>query len=469
MRTISVLIVSAFVVVLNETTMNVALREIMTDLHVHETVAQWLATAFLLTMAVVIPITGWLLQRLTTRQLYLGAMSCFAAGTLLAALAPAFPVLLLARIVQAGGTAVMTPLLMTTIMELVPERLRGRIMGNITLVIAVAPAIGPALAGFVLSFASWRWVFLAVLPIALLMLALGARFLANVGERQAARLDALSVPLAALGFGGTVYALTLFGGEGGAEHAGQGAAGRLLTALPVLAGALGLLALFCWRQIVLQRRDGALLDLRTFRSRDFRTGVVILTVAMLVLLGTVIIVPLVLQGAMGMDPLQVGLMMLPGGIMMGLAGNIAGRLYDRLGARPIVVAGALAVGASYLVYALASVATPWWVFMLAHMCMSLGLAGIFTPVFAATLGSLPAERYAHGSAMLGTLQQLGGAAGTALFVTIMVLFGGSAAGGGASPEQIISGARAAFIAGGAVWLIAIGFALRLPGRARPAA
>src|SRR3978361_780577 len=160
------LVAATFVVILNETIMINAIPRLMVDFHVDASAAQWLSTAFMLAMAVVIPVTGWFLQRVTTRFAFGLAMGTFCTGTLLAALAPSFPVLLVARVVQASGTAVMMPLLMTTLMSVVPMHDRGRVMGNVTLAMSVAPALGPAVSGVVLHSLSWRWIFLVVLPIA---------------------------------------------------------------------------------------------------------------------------------------------------------------------------------------------------------------------------------------------------------------------------------------------------------------
>src|SRR5206468_7775567 len=137
--------------------------------------AQWFSTAFMLAMAALIPITGWFLQRVTNRRAYGLAMGVFLTGTTIAAVAPDFAVLLLGRTVQAGGTAVMMPLLMTTLMTVVPEHDRGRVMGNVTLAISVAPALGPALSGVVLQIGSWRMLFVVMLPIAALVTVFGLR------------------------------------------------------------------------------------------------------------------------------------------------------------------------------------------------------------------------------------------------------------------------------------------------------
>ena len=166
----------------------------------------------MLTMAVVIPITGFLLQRFATRPIFIAAMSLFSTGTLIAALAPGFEILLLARVVQASGTAIMMPLLMTTLMTLVAPADRGRFMGRVSIVISVAPAIGPTISGLILTYLSWRYMFWLVLPIALVMLVIGIRRVENVSEPRVIPIDVFSVVLSAFGFGGLVYGLSLVGG-----------------------------------------------------------------------------------------------------------------------------------------------------------------------------------------------------------------------------------------------------------------
>src|SRR5882757_2798619 len=181
------LVGSAFVMILNETIMSVALPVLIVDLDISVGTAQWLTSGFLLMMAVVIPITGFLLQRFPPRRVYLASMSLFSTGTLICALAPGFPVLMAGRIVQAAGTAVMVPLLMTSVIRLVPVERRGATMGKMTVVIAVAPAIGPTLSGVILTMLGWRWMFWVVLPIALLALTAGAMWLRIAAETRRCR------------------------------------------------------------------------------------------------------------------------------------------------------------------------------------------------------------------------------------------------------------------------------------------
>ena len=331
-RVIWLLLAATFVVILNETIMTVAIPKLMDDLHIDALAAQWLSTAFMLTMAVVIPITGILLQRYSTRQMFIAAMSLFSLGTLAAALSPGFMVLVGARVIQASGTAIMIPLLMTTLMTLVPPAMRGRTMGNVSIVISVAPAIGPTISGLILNFLTWRWIFLIVLPIALVMLLIGMRFVENVTETKKVRIDVLSVILSAFGFGGLVYGLTLSGESGAAS------ASPLMLWGSLIVGVLGLAA-FITRQLILQRKDRALLDLRTFRYPIFTVSIVLMAITTASMFGVIIVLPLYLQHVLHLTTLATGLILLPGGLIMGLAAPFVGRLYDRFDPRVLVVPG----------------------------------------------------------------------------------------------------------------------------------
>ena len=443
---IRLLLVSAFVVILNETIMGVAIPHLVIDLGITEVAAQWLSTAFMLTMAVVIPITGFLLQRFNTRPIFIAAMSLFSIGTLIAAVAPGFEVLLAGRVVQASGTAIMMPLLMTTVMTLVPPATRGRTMGNISIVIAVAPAIGPTISGIILSTLSWRWMFLLVLPIAIGSLVLGFLRVQNVTEPRKVPIDVLSVIISAIGFGGFVFGLSNIGGAG---------ATFVSSWLPMIVGIVAL-AVFVLRQISLQRKDRALLDLRTFRSRTFTVGVLLLAVSMMALFGTIIVLPFFLQNVLQLDALATGLLLLPGGIVMGVLAPFVGRAYDKVGPRPLVIPGAIIVsGVLWGLTMLGPDTSVWWV-LGAHVVLSVGLALMFTPLFTSALGSLRPRLYSHGSATIGTLQQLAGAAGTALFVSVMAGVGASTAAAGGTPlAASAAGIQAAFLCGAVISLFGV--------------
>lgn len=266
---ITALVLSALIMILNETVLTVALPNLMADLAIEATTAQWLTTGFMLTMAVVIPTTGFMLQRFTTRRLFAWALLLFIVGTALAAIAPTFAVLLAGRIVQAGGTAIILPLLMTTTLTSVPVRHRGTVMGLNSVVISVAPAIGPTLSGAIVGSMSWRWVFGLMVPVAIIVFLFGMFVIKTGRETRKAPLDVPSVILSALAFGGIVYALSSIADllEG---------AWSPIVALVVGVAAL---ALFVKRQRVLRKTESDLLDLRPFKVRNFRVSVVIVMIA----------------------------------------------------------------------------------------------------------------------------------------------------------------------------------------------
>ncbi|QKJ19089.1 DHA2 family efflux MFS transporter permease subunit [Microbacterium hominis] len=448
-RVIWLLLAAAFVAILNETTMGVAIPHLITDLGITALAAQWLTTAFMLTMAVIIPITGFLLRRFTTRTMFVAAMSLFSFGTLIALLAPGFPMLLVARVVQASGTAIMMPLLMTTLMTIVPPHARGRMMGRVSVVISLAPAIGPTMSGFLLDAVGWRSIFAVVLPIAVIALAVGARWIHNLGETTRAPIDVLSVILSALGFGGLVYGLSQIGGAtahstAGSEAAAAGAASTvaLIVSLSVAVVAL---TLFVWRQLVLQKVDDALLDLRVFRSANFSLAMGQMFVLSMAFFGAITVVPLYMQTVLQVSALETGLVVLPGALVMGFAGPFIGRIYDRWGTRVLLVPGSIIASALLWVFTTFDQNTSVITIALAQTALSLGLALSFTPLFTASLASLEPKFYSYGSAVVGTAQQVAGAAGIALLITVFSGVSASVAASGA--DEIIAGAagaRAAF-------------------------
>lgn len=451
---VTVLVIAAFVVILNETIMNVALPRLMGELHVDATTIQWLSTAFMLTMSVVIPTTGFLLQRLSIRTVFILAMGLFSAGTLLAALAPGFAILLLARVVQASGTAIMMPLLMTSVLNLIPISRRGQVMGTVSIVISVAPAVGPTLSGIILQYLSWRFMFLTVLPIAVAALLYGAAKLRGASDGERPALDLLSVLLSVPAFGGIVYGLSQLGG---------GTPGGLGPVLPLAVGAVALAA-FVLRQLALQRSGSPLLDLRAFTYPMYTVATALLMLGMMALFGVVILLPLYLQQLRGLDTLGTGLLLLPGGLAMGLLAPTVGKWFDRVGPLPLTLTGTSLITAVLVGLAFITADTSVWLVMGLHIVLSLGLALLFTPTFTSGLNPLPPRLYSHGSAILSTLQQVAGAAGTALLVAVMA---GTARGSAATlppAEAAVAGFRAAFLVAAVAGAAAIVLAAFLRNR-----
>ncbi len=442
---LAILVLSAMMMIFNETTVAVALPAIMAEFGVSADVAQWLLTGFLLTMAVVIPTSGFLIDRLTTRTLYFLSMALFLFGSVLAALAPAFWVLIAARVIQAAGTAVMIPLLFTVTLNVVSPQRRGTVMGLNAVVISVAPALGPTLAGLVLSKWTWHHIFWVMVPIPSLLLVTAIFVMRNVGEVRKTPLDVFSVVLSVFAFGGLVYGLSTFT--------------QLVTGdsvAPGIAVGVGVVftAIFAARQRRLAKKDKALLNLNALRYRDFTLSLVAVIAVFGSFLGTVNLLPMYLQGALGLSTVATGLILLPGGVAQGIASPIAGRIYDAVGTRPIAIPGALILAASQATLWLTlGEDTPQWLIVATLICTNVAMAAVMTPLMTASLSALPQPLYSHGSAILNTLQQLGGAAGTAVFIGIMSL----GVAGGASQAESASTSFGAGIVASIIALAAVSF------------
>ncbi|OFQ57500.1 MDR family MFS transporter [Corynebacterium sp. HMSC074H12] len=419
--TLSILVLGAMVMILNETSLSVALPAIMADYSIPATSAQWLLTGFMLTMAVVIPTTGFLLERLTTRQIFVASAGLFLAGTVVAALAPSFFILLVGRVLQAGGTALMIPTLMTVAMTLVPAQRRGTVMGIISVVISVAPALGPTVGGAILNHFTWHAIFWAMVPLIALILVAGLWRLDNVGENRDTPLDGLSVVLSAFAFGGLIYGLSsiekMLQGDGWVDIA--------VTVVGVIA-----LVVFIRRQRRLALEDRALMDLRPFRVRNFTLAVIILLLSFGLMLGMVTVLPIYLQTTLGATAFATGLVVMPGGILQAFLSPIVGRLFDSYGPRPLMIPGSLLMVAGLWLMATLGENSAVWVVVGMHVIFSLGMCLMMTPLMTTALSSLPKKLYSHGSAIMNTFQQLAGATGTALLVVFLArgTLAGAAAG-----------------------------------------
>jgi MFS transporter, DHA2 family, lincomycin resistance protein len=454
---LAVLLAAAFVMILNETVMGVALPHIMGAFDVAAPTAQWLTTVYLLTMAVVIPATGFILDRCTTRVVFIAAMSVFTLGTLTAASAPVFGVLLVGRVLQACGTAVILPLLTTTIMTFVPEERRGRTMGFVSIVIAVAPAVGPAFSGLILSFAPWRFVYIAVLPFAVGALVVGMLRVRNLAEPRESRFDIVSFALSIVAFGGLVYGLASIG-EAAESHV------AIPPAVPIAVGLLGGV-LFVARQLRLQRRGEAFLDLRPFGSRPFVLCLGLLLLAMAALFGVLILLPLYMQEVLHLGSLTSGLMLLPGGLVMGLVAPGVGRIYDRHGPQLLVVPASVVLLGSLIMLLFVDQDTAPWFVVAAHVILSLSLGLLFTPCITFAMGGVRHDLLNHGSAILNALQQLSGAAGTALFITVMTSSQLRHERAGAAVDTALGdGIHTAFICGVVLTVLMIVVSLFVRGR-----
>jgi DHA2 family lincomycin resistance protein-like MFS transporter len=408
---LSVLFASTFTVILNEMLMGVALPTVMADLGITASLGQWLTTGYMLTMAVVIPATGFLTERFRMRTVYTLAMSLFTFGTLVAVVAPGFEVLLIGRVIQAVGTAIATPLAFTAVTALVPPSRAGRMMALLTVAVSTAPAFGPAMAGGILSVAGWRWLFVFILPIAVISLVIGNMMIRVPATPRKPKVDGLSVVLSAVGFASLVYGLASFGEASGGH--------TFVSPWTALVVGIVVVALFALRQLFLQKSDRALLDMRPFAVRSFAVPALLAVFFMPAATGMMTLMPVILQASYGLTPLQTGLFMLPGGLTITVISVVVGRVYDRLGARPLMVTGAIFDGAGLWFLSTHAPGTPISLLLATYMFIIVGQAFLWTPTYAASLGALNKHLLPHGSAIMNTIQQLSGAAGIAIAFSVM--------------------------------------------------
>lgn len=403
---IVILMIGAFIAFLNNTLLNIALPSIMADLEVDASTVQWLTTGFMLVNGILIPTTAFLIQKYSVRKLFLVAMGLFTAGTILAGMAHVFPVLLTGRMTQAAGSAIMMPLLMNVMLVSFPIEKRGAAMGVFGLVLMGAPAIGPTLSGWLIEHYDWRMLFHFVTPIAVIVLLIGFFLLKDKKEKVDIRLDFLSVLLTSVGFGGLLYGFSSAGKQGWDSPQ---------VYLTIAIGAISLLVSIL-RQL---KQDQPMLNYRIFRYPMFALSSVISMVLTMAMFSGMLLLPIYVQTIRGISPLDAGLLMLPGAIIMALMSPITGKLFDKFGGRILAIIGlVITVVTSYL-FSQLSLETTYTQLLLLYSVRMLGMSMVMMPVSTNGLNQLPARFYPHGTAMNNTLQQVSGAIGTALLVTVM--------------------------------------------------
>lgn len=450
---VAVMLLGAFFALLNETLLATALPEIMVhfDIGAHE--VQWLTTAFLLTNGIMIPISAFFIGKFTTRQIFITAITVFTFGTAVAAFSDSFALLLVARIVQAMGSGVMMPLMMTVLLNIFPVEKRGTAMGLMGLVISFAPAIGPTLSGLLIEYYNWRMLFYAVLPIAVLTWIMAFIFIKNVTEQTNPRIDVISIVMSSLGFGGLLYGFST-GSERGWDDA---------LVISCVAGGFLIIGLFVWRQLRLQT---PLLEFRVFKNRDFSIGLVVSVFVIIAMISAETILPMYMQTARGLSALDSGLMLLPGAIVIGVMSPITGILFDKFGVKKLAIPGMLIVVVTTFFFTTLDATTSVTTITIVYAIRMFGLSFGMMPVMTHALNQIPAKLNAHGSAMANTMQQVGAAIGTAILITIMTQVSlnfepdiSNYAGLGAEQLEAAVSAAALYAGYGLTFTVATGMAL----------
>lgn len=401
-----VLISGAFAAILNQTLLATALPHIMEDLHLEASTAQWLTSIFMLVNGVMIPITAFLIERFTTRSLFLTALGLFAAGTLICAVAPNFGILMVGRVIQASGAGIIMPLMQTILFLIFPVEKRGSAMGMFGLVISFAPAIGPTLSGWLVDQFPWRSLFYVILPIVIIDLIVAYFILVNVTKQTFPKVDILSIILSSFGFGGLLYGFSTAGTEGWSS---------VHVIVSMIIGSITL-TLFILRQFKLKQ---PILEFRVFKIKLFTITTILGMLVFIAMIGGATILPILMQNMLGYSAFESGLMLLPGALIMGFMNPITGRIFDKFGAKWLAVTGLILISVTTFMFSNLTPQTSFMYLTVVNAFRMLGVAMVMMPVTTAGLNQLPNHLIPHGTAMNNTMRQVSGAVGTALLVTVM--------------------------------------------------
>ena len=442
-----VLLFGAFVTILNQTVVTPALPPIMAEMSIDASLAQWLTTGFTLVNAIMIPVTAWLIDKFPTRTLFIFSMAIFSVGSLLCGFAPAFGLLLFGRLLQAAGAGILMPMTMTVLMRTFPVERRGSAMGLFGVVIAFAPAIGPTLAGLVIDLASWRDMFFVIVALAVIALVVTPFVLErDVPANEDAVLDKTSVLLSTLGFGTLLYGFSAIGSYG-------------LSPQALISSAIGVVVLvfFFRRQLTM---DQPMLEVRVLKNRAFLMGTIIGMLVQASLLAAGILIPIYLQTMLGYSATVSGLVILPGAVLMGIMGPVAGRLFDKHGPRVLSLIGMGLLTASTAVFIFLGESIDLIFLTCLYTVRMFSLTLVNMPITTWAMNSLDDRLINHGTSVNNTFRQVAGSLGTAILVSVYTLVAAGLDGSGLTDVQAhIVGIDMAFAVGTVLCLI--GFILTI--------
>lgn len=437
---LAVLVFGTFVTVLNQTVVAPALPSVMTEMSVDASMAQWLTTGFTLVNAIMIPITAFLTDRFTTKRLFLVSMVIFTLGSFLAGWGPSFVVLLLGRLVQAAGAGILMPLVMTVLMWTFPVDKRGTAMGLFGIVIAFGPAIGPTVAGVIIDRYTWHDMFYIITALSAVVVLIGAFVLQKGGETKTdVTLDVPSVILSSLGFGGLLYGLSTIGSYGLRADAIAG----------TLVGAVALVFFFR-RQLKMEK---PMLQVRVLQNRKFLIATIIGMLVQGALLAAGILVPIYLQSLMGYSATVSGLVLLPGAIIMGAMGPIAGRLFDKHGPRVLALVGMGVLTLTTFCFAFLSTETGIITLTLLYTVRLFSLSLVNMPITTWGMNALDNELVNHGTSVNNTFRQVAGSLGTAIIVSASTIATNMSSRTMTPTQASIFGIDVAFALAGALCLV----------------
>ncbi len=390
------------------TALTTALPAIVRDFQIPVTTGQWITSGYTLAMGVMMPLTAYLITRFPARRLYIFAIVLFLLGLAVSMISPNFPIMMIGRICQACGNGILTAMAEVILLSIYPPERKGTIMGWYGLAIGAAPVIAPTLAGLIVDSHSWRLIFLAAIVIMLVSLGSALKVFKNVLDTREAKFDTASFILSVFTFGGITLGIGNIGGVGDPS---------ISVALPLVVGIVAGV-IFVRRQF---RIETPFLNLRVLKYKNYSLAAVGSMLFYFVMMGAAILLPLYVQVVMGRSATLSALTILPGSLAAVVASPFAGRIFDRVGIKPLLLIGGLLTVVSNLGMFLVTMNTPLWVAAVLNVLRYTTVGFLLTPLITWGAGGVRKELTAHATALLASLRTVAGAIGTAVFVGIMTL------------------------------------------------
>ena len=426
-----ILMLGMIVTSMTTTAISNALPVIMSDMNISAGTAQWLTSGFTLAAGIMIPATAFLIRRYPNKNIFLGAMVLYGAGSLLAAVSPGFVSLLAGRVLQGCGCGILMSFVQVVILAMYPKEKHGTIMGIYGLGCTAAPVVAPTIFGVVIDLMGWQIMFLIFTVLAVIDIALTIPFMKNVTETEAAEFDLPSFLFSAVGFSalliglGNLSAYPFF---------------HMMTGVPIAVGIVALIV-FCMKQLKGKKK---LVDIRVFKERNFTVAVILNILLYFVIMGNTTILPLFIQDLRGFTATDYALITLPSSIVSAAVTLLSGTLYDKYGGRSLFYVGMILMAVGCAIRFISTGDTTVFNMGLSAFIISAGSACIMMPASTMGLSGLSEDERVHGSAIMATLRQIAGAVGSAMGVAVMTMVASSFASLG-QPEAGFHGIAASYI------------------------
>ena len=405
-KILAAMLFGMFIAILNQTLLNVALPKINTEFNISASTGQWLMTGFMLVNGILIPISAFLFNKYSYRKLFIIGLALFTLGSLVCAISFNFPIMMSGRVLQAIGAGILMPLGSNVIVTIFPPEKRGVAMGTMGIAMILAPAIGPTLSGYIVQNYHWNVMFYGMFFIGIIAIVIGLFWFKLYQSTTNPKADIPGIIYSTIGFGSLLY---------GFSEAGNKGWGSTEIVTMFIVGTVFII-FFIIREL---RMKAPMLNLEVLKYPTYTLTTIINMIVMMSLYGGMILLPLYLQNLRGFSALDSGLLLLPGALVMGALGPVAGKLLDTIGIKPLAIFG---IGImTYATWELSklNMDTTYLHIMWIYIVRSFGMAFVMMPIMTAGMNALPPRLISHGNAFVNTMRQLAGSIGTAILVTVM--------------------------------------------------